>query len=503
MAQQQADALALLSEAVLPPRARSRRPGPAIPSRGPHRRHDAGGSGSARSVRAGGRPSRSRGNVSAPGVRCQPCRDAARRGRAHRGGRGPDAHDSSRAAARAPSSRPELSLPGLPDAVRAGPSPPSLGARRSNHAVQSRLIVSTPSPRGARGGLSGRSTARRRSSVPATGRQAALPTSRRRLRCPPIPSSRSERSTTRGACTCTPGPRAPSWLGDRLDLSYAIDVLIRSANPLRVASTRRGPPAFDGCQSGMRLEKAVGVRELKTRLGSYLREVRRGQVIVVTDRGEPVAELRPIAAAKSGAGALGACRSEPASAPRRVQLLGGARRPGARRTCRTLSARTRAPTKQMGPYRRAGSPRRSRASHSSIEGPAGALSADSAKGGPTLRGHRRGPRGSLLIPSTRAPPGEGAVDEAEHNAPLCYASRMDTTIRNLDEGLYRELKAQAALAGRPIGELVNEAIRCYLARPGAGARSRSLRELTPEPYIEGEERLSEQIDAVAYGPSDR
>jgi len=51
------------------------------------------------------------------------------------------------------------------------------------------------------------------------------------------------------------------------------------------------------------LSKAVGVRELKTRLGSYLREVRRGRTIVVTDRGEPVAELRPIALAKSGRGA--------------------------------------------------------------------------------------------------------------------------------------------------------------------------------------------------------
>lgn len=37
----------------------------------------------------------------------------------------------------------------------------------------------------------------------------------------------------------------------------------------------------------------VGARELKTRLGKYLNEVRRGNTIVVTDRGEPVAQLRP------------------------------------------------------------------------------------------------------------------------------------------------------------------------------------------------------------------
>lgn len=38
----------------------------------------------------------------------------------------------------------------------------------------------------------------------------------------------------------------------------------------------------------------VGARELKTRLGSYLQRVRQGQSLVVTDRGEPVAELRPL-----------------------------------------------------------------------------------------------------------------------------------------------------------------------------------------------------------------
>jgi prevent-host-death family protein len=39
---------------------------------------------------------------------------------------------------------------------------------------------------------------------------------------------------------------------------------------------------------------AVGSRELKTRLGTYLRSVREGRTFVVTDRGEPVAELRPV-----------------------------------------------------------------------------------------------------------------------------------------------------------------------------------------------------------------
>ena len=38
----------------------------------------------------------------------------------------------------------------------------------------------------------------------------------------------------------------------------------------------------------------VGARELKTRLGTYLNRVRRGETILVTDRSEPIAELRPV-----------------------------------------------------------------------------------------------------------------------------------------------------------------------------------------------------------------
>jgi len=43
----------------------------------------------------------------------------------------------------------------------------------------------------------------------------------------------------------------------------------------------------------------VGIRELKTRLGGYLRRVREGRTVVITDRGQPVAELRPIRRAGS------------------------------------------------------------------------------------------------------------------------------------------------------------------------------------------------------------
>lgn len=40
----------------------------------------------------------------------------------------------------------------------------------------------------------------------------------------------------------------------------------------------------------------VGARELKTRLGTYLNRVRHGERLIVTDRHQPVAELRRIEA---------------------------------------------------------------------------------------------------------------------------------------------------------------------------------------------------------------
>jgi len=49
--------------------------------------------------------------------------------------------------------------------------------------------------------------------------------------------------------------------------------------------------------------KTVGIRELKDRLSSYLREAAAGEPIVVTDRGKPVAEILPAGASGlTGAG---------------------------------------------------------------------------------------------------------------------------------------------------------------------------------------------------------
>jgi len=56
-------------------------------------------------------------------------------------------------------------------------------------------------------------------------------------------------------------------------------------------------PGLGSYNNHMAKAPTVGSRELKTRLGRYLRQVRAGQTLIVTDRGEPIAELRPLPAA--------------------------------------------------------------------------------------------------------------------------------------------------------------------------------------------------------------
>ena len=38
--------------------------------------------------------------------------------------------------------------------------------------------------------------------------------------------------------------------------------------------------------------RTVGVKELKSRLSEYLRAVKRGEIVIVTEREQPIAELR-------------------------------------------------------------------------------------------------------------------------------------------------------------------------------------------------------------------
>ena len=41
-------------------------------------------------------------------------------------------------------------------------------------------------------------------------------------------------------------------------------------------------------------EIRVGVRDLKSRLSEYLRQVKQGQIVIITDHGHPVGRLSPV-----------------------------------------------------------------------------------------------------------------------------------------------------------------------------------------------------------------
>lgn len=76
---------------------------------------------------------------------------------------------------------------------------------------------------------------------------------------------------------------------------------------------------------------------------------------------------------------------------------------------------------------------------------------------------------------------------------------MDTTVRNLDEQAYRALRARAVLEGRTVGDLISDAIRGYLLRVTTVQKRGSLRALKSEPFPEGNQRLSSEIDSIVYG----
>ena len=86
------------------------------------------------------------------------------------------------------------------------------------------------------------------------------------------------------------------------------------------------------------MARTVGTRELKTRLGTYLRLVRSGRTLIVTDRGRPVAELRPLSTSKDRIQSI----LEEMAAEGKVTLPTDKRRPGRFRPIRLRGGPTMA-----------------------------------------------------------------------------------------------------------------------------------------------------------------
>ena len=77
---------------------------------------------------------------------------------------------------------------------------------------------------------------------------------------------------------------------------------------------------------------------------------------------------------------------------------------------------------------------------------------------------------------------------------------MDITIREIDEDLYRQVKARAALIETTIGRVVNLALEKWLEQEEKGKGRKSLLELLkPVRFGKGTEHSSERVDELVYG----
>ena len=83
---------------------------------------------------------------------------------------------------------------------------------------------------------------------------------------------------------------------------------------------------------------------------------------------------------------------------------------------------------------------------------------------------------------------------------MCYMwYAMDITIRNLDEEVYRSFRARAVMERRPVGQVLSDAMRAYLAWAPAIAKRGSMFDLQPFDFSPGNQNLSSEIDAIVYG----
>jgi hypothetical protein len=78
--------------------------------------------------------------------------------------------------------------------------------------------------------------------------------------------------------------------------------------------------------------------------------------------------------------------------------------------------------------------------------------------------------------------------------------KMDITIRDIDEELYRRAKARAALMETTIGRVLNMAIEKWLEDEQEGASRKPFAQLlSPIRFGKGTEHASERVDELVYG----
>ena len=78
--------------------------------------------------------------------------------------------------------------------------------------------------------------------------------------------------------------------------------------------------------------------------------------------------------------------------------------------------------------------------------------------------------------------------------------KLDITIRDLDDELYRQAKARAALMSITIGQALNMAIEMWLEDEKEAVRKKRFSQLlAPVRFGKGTEGSSERVDELVYG----
>ena len=73
---------------------------------------------------------------------------------------------------------------------------------------------------------------------------------------------------------------------------------------------------------------------------------------------------------------------------------------------------------------------------------------------------------------------------------------MQVSIKNVDEKVFREFKAESVRDGLKVGQAMSLAMGLWLGKKKA---KKSLLDLKPSDWGPGTERLSEEIDEILYG----
>jgi len=76
---------------------------------------------------------------------------------------------------------------------------------------------------------------------------------------------------------------------------------------------------------------------------------------------------------------------------------------------------------------------------------------------------------------------------------------MNTTIRNIDDKVFHELKIEATKEGITVGQATTQAIEVWLKSKKEKNKKRSLKEIEPVSFGEEDKKLSTDIKKALYG----